>query len=136
VHHDLGFVVDLGGLDAAANPLGIPLSGLPAAVVTRGYHLAAMPGNRMRTLVDWTADALLGRQTVQLGPTRRRRREFITLVGTSFPRVGLRFIPSGFPEKTSTQLRRPPDHEALASGACQKRAAILPSRAMMKSVPA
>jgi NADH dehydrogenase len=69
-HHDLGFVVDLGGLDAAANPLGIPLSGLPAGVVTRGYHLAAMPGNRLRTLVDWTADALLGRQTVQLGLAR------------------------------------------------------------------
>jgi NADH dehydrogenase len=62
MHHDLGFVVDLGGLDAAANPLGIPLSGLPAGVVTRGYHLAAMPGNRLRTLVDWTADAVLGRQ--------------------------------------------------------------------------
>jgi NADH dehydrogenase len=70
MHHDLGFVVDLGGLDAAANPLGIPLSGLPAGVVTRGYHLAAMPGNRLRTLVDWTADAVLGRQTVQLGLAR------------------------------------------------------------------
>ncbi|HEY1569888.1 MAG TPA: NAD(P)/FAD-dependent oxidoreductase [Pseudonocardiaceae bacterium] len=69
-HHDLGFVVDLGGTQAAANPLQIPLSGLPAKVITRGYHLAAMPGNRARTAVDWLSDALLGRQSVQLGLVR------------------------------------------------------------------
>ena len=39
-HRDLGFLVDLGGYDAAANPLRVPLSGLPAKVVTRGYHLS------------------------------------------------------------------------------------------------
>jgi NADH dehydrogenase len=66
-HHDLGFVVDLGGLDAAANPLGVPLSGFPAKVVTRGYHLLSMPGNRVRVAADWLLDALLPRQGVQLG---------------------------------------------------------------------
>ena len=45
-HHDLGFVVDLGGFQAAANPLQVPLSGLPAKTVTRGYHLLSLPGNR------------------------------------------------------------------------------------------
>jgi NADH dehydrogenase len=69
-HHDLGFVVDLGGKQAAANPLHIPLSGLPAKAVTRGYHLMAMPGNRVRTATDWILDAALGRQTVQLGLVR------------------------------------------------------------------
>ena len=69
-HHDLGFVVDLGGAQAAANPLRVPLSGFPAKVVTRGYHLAAMPGNRIRTAVDWALDAVLGRQSVQLGLVR------------------------------------------------------------------
>ena len=49
-HHDLGFLVDLGGLAAAANPLNIPLSGPAANAVTRGYHLSAMSGNRMRVL--------------------------------------------------------------------------------------
>ncbi|MDG4864979.1 NAD(P)/FAD-dependent oxidoreductase, partial [Streptomyces sp. T-3] len=44
-HSDLGFVVDLGGVQAAANPLGVHLAGPLAAAVTRGYHLAAMPGN-------------------------------------------------------------------------------------------
>jgi NADH:quinone reductase (non-electrogenic) len=66
-HHDLGFVVDLGGLQAAANPVGIPLSGLPAKVVTRGYHLLALPGNRIRTASDWLLGAALPRQVTQLG---------------------------------------------------------------------
>jgi len=69
-HHDLGFVVDLGGHDAAADPLRIPLSGLPAKVVTRGYHLYSLPGNRTRVLADWFFDAALHRQTVQLGLVR------------------------------------------------------------------
>jgi len=66
-HHDLGFVVDLGGLDAAANPLGVPLTGLAAKAVTRGYHLLSMPGNRVRVAADWLLDAVLPRQGVQLG---------------------------------------------------------------------
>jgi NADH dehydrogenase len=69
-HHDLGFVVDLGGTDAAANPLGLPLSGLPAKVVTRGYHLLSLPGNRIRTAADWLLDAVLDRPMVQLGLVR------------------------------------------------------------------
>ncbi|WP_111767094.1 NAD(P)/FAD-dependent oxidoreductase [Nakamurella deserti] len=54
-HHDLGLVVDLGGPDAAATPLGIRLKGRPAKVVTRGYHLLAMPTLRRRARVaaDW-----------------------------------------------------------------------------------
>jgi NADH:ubiquinone reductase (H+-translocating) len=66
-HHDLGFVVDLGGWEAAANPIGIPLSGAAAKAVTRGYHLLSMPGNRVRVAADWALDAVLPRQGVQLG---------------------------------------------------------------------
>jgi NADH dehydrogenase len=40
---------------------------LPAKIVTRGYHLMDMPGNRIRTATDWALDAALGRQFVQLG---------------------------------------------------------------------
>jgi NADH dehydrogenase len=69
-HRNLGFVVDLGGTQAAANPLGIPLSGPLAKAVSRGYHLAAMPANRLRTAVDWLLDAVLPRQCVQLGLVR------------------------------------------------------------------
>jgi NADH dehydrogenase len=69
-HHDLGFVVDLGGLDAAANPVRVPLSRFPAKVITRGYHLLSMPGNRVRVAADWLLDAALPRQGVQLGLVR------------------------------------------------------------------
>ena len=66
-HHDLGWVVDLGGKQAAANPLKVPMSGLPAKTVTRGYHLLAMPGNRARVSADWLLDATVPRSAAQLG---------------------------------------------------------------------
>jgi NADH dehydrogenase len=69
-HRELGFVVDLGGRDAVADPLNVPLSGLPAKAVTRGYHLVALPGNRTRAAADWLLNAVLERQTVQLGLIR------------------------------------------------------------------
>jgi NADH:ubiquinone reductase (H+-translocating) len=69
-HNDLGFVVDLGGWQAAANPLGIPLSGVVAKTVTRGYHLLSLPANRAQTAADWLLAAVLPRQTVQLGLVR------------------------------------------------------------------
>jgi len=69
-HHDLGFVVDLAGFQAAANPLQVPLSGILAKVVTRGYHLFSLPGNRRRTAADWLTEAILPRQAVQLGLVR------------------------------------------------------------------
>jgi NADH dehydrogenase len=69
-HRDLGFAVDLGGAQAAANPFGVPLSGPLAKALTRGYHLVAMPANRVRTVVDWLLDAMLPRQCVQFGLVR------------------------------------------------------------------
>ncbi len=66
-HHDEGFVVDLGGLAAAANPLKVPLSGPPANAVTRGYHLSAMSGNRMRVLADWTLNAITPPEETSFG---------------------------------------------------------------------
>ena len=66
-HHDLGFLVDLGGWQSAANPLGIPLSGLPAKAVTRGYHLLSLPGNRTRTATDWAINTIMPPQAVQFG---------------------------------------------------------------------
>ena len=66
-HHDLGFVVDLGGREAVANPLGVAVSGLPAKAVTRGYHLYSIRGSRIRVGSDWLLGALLPRQAVQTG---------------------------------------------------------------------
>ena len=54
-HKDLGLVVDLGGRDADATPLGVHLRGLPAKAVARGYHLYALPTGRrrLRVAIDW-----------------------------------------------------------------------------------
>jgi NADH dehydrogenase len=69
-HGDLGFVVDLGGLQAAANPVGVPLGGPLAALVTHGFHLASIPSNRLRIATEWLLEAVQPRQTVQLGLVR------------------------------------------------------------------
>jgi NADH dehydrogenase len=66
-HRDLGTVVDLGGWQAVANPLHIPVSGPLASVITRGYHLYALPANRLRVATDWLTDIIEHRQLVQLG---------------------------------------------------------------------
>jgi NADH:ubiquinone reductase (H+-translocating) len=66
-HHDLGFAVDLGGADAAVNPFQIPVSGPLGAAMTIGYHLLALPSNRLHVAADWTLDLTTGRQTAQLG---------------------------------------------------------------------
>jgi NADH dehydrogenase len=65
-HRDLGFLVDLGGLAAAANPLHVPLSGPVAAAATRGYHLSAMSANRLRVLADWTLNGITPPESTSL----------------------------------------------------------------------
>jgi NADH dehydrogenase len=69
-HHDLGFLVDLGGGAAAANPLNIALSGLPAKAITRAYHLLSLPGNRTRTATDWAINFIMPPKAVQFGLVR------------------------------------------------------------------
>jgi NADH:ubiquinone reductase (H+-translocating) len=66
-HRELGFVVDLGGWQAVANPLHVPVSGIPAKIITRAYHLYALPANRLRVATDWFNDIIEHRQFVQLG---------------------------------------------------------------------
>jgi len=66
-HHDEGFLVDLGEAAAAANPLNIPLSGPAANVVTRGYHLSAMSGNRLWVLADWTLNTVTPLEATSFG---------------------------------------------------------------------
>ncbi|MFJ8046909.1 FAD-dependent oxidoreductase [Streptomyces luteogriseus] len=101
-HRDLGFVVDLGGAKAAANPLGVTLSGVPAGVVTRGYHLAAMPGNRVRVAADWLLDAVLPRQAVQLGLVR----SWSVPLDTSSPEVAR--VPGGPGQRQDAGARSGP----------------------------
>ncbi|MFI6598262.1 NAD(P)/FAD-dependent oxidoreductase [Nonomuraea sp. NPDC050536] len=67
-HQDLGFVVDLGGLQATADPLGVKLSGPIAQLVTRGYHLLSAPSGRAKARVsgDWLINALTGDDLIRL----------------------------------------------------------------------
>lgn len=66
-HRDMGFIVDLGGTQAVADPLHVPITGLPAKTLARTYHLLNMPANRMRVLSDWLAEAFTSRQIVHFG---------------------------------------------------------------------
>jgi NADH dehydrogenase len=68
-HRDLGLVVDLGPWAAVARPLGIPLWSVPAALVTRGYHLLALPSvsGRARVLLDWLLDLVSRPQLTRVG---------------------------------------------------------------------
>jgi NADH dehydrogenase len=68
-HRDLGLVADLGGTAAVARPLGVPLTGIPAKIVTKGYHLYALPAaaNRLRVAVDWAVNLISRPIAAQLG---------------------------------------------------------------------
>jgi NADH:ubiquinone reductase (H+-translocating) len=66
-HRDLGFTVDLGGMQAVADPLHVPITGPIAKAITRAYHLLALPWGRLRVLADWITEALGPRRLVQFG---------------------------------------------------------------------
>ena len=68
-HRDLGLVADLGGVAAVARPMGVPLTGLPAKLVTKAYHLYALPaaGNRLRVAADWALNLVSRPIAAQLG---------------------------------------------------------------------
>jgi NADH:ubiquinone reductase (H+-translocating) len=71
-HRDLGLVADLGGWDAVAKPLGVPLTGPLAKAVTRAYHLYALPSmpNRVRVATDWLFQTILPPESTQLSVVR------------------------------------------------------------------
>jgi NADH dehydrogenase len=68
-HKDLGMVIDLGGAQAVARPLGMSMTGPLAQLVTRGYHLATVPGYRAkaRVLGNWALHAAAGDDLIRLG---------------------------------------------------------------------
>src|SRR6185312_4538185 len=68
-HRNLGLAAALGGTRAVARPLGLPLTGLPAKVVTKGYHLVAIPywANKLRVAADWLVNLVSRPTATQLG---------------------------------------------------------------------
>jgi NADH:ubiquinone reductase (H+-translocating) len=89
-HRNLGLVVDLGPHKAVANPLGIQLSGFPAKVVTRAYHIYAIPRgvNRWAVSLAYLTDALFTRSVVSLGLATQSDAEFTTSEGIPLPETG------------------------------------------------
>ncbi len=84
-HRDLGLVADLGGFDAVARPLGIRLTGPVAKLVTRGYHLYALPAmsNRIRVALDWAFQTLLPPDETQLSVVREEDARLATAQATA-----------------------------------------------------
>jgi NADH dehydrogenase len=82
-HKDLGLVADLGGWDAVAKPLGVPLTGPLAKAVTRGYHLYALPStpNRVRVATDWLFQTVLPPESTQLNVVRPEDARIATAQG-------------------------------------------------------
>lgn len=68
-HKDKGLVVDLGPRYAVANPLGVHLSGYPAKVVARAYHLYAIPRlvNRWAVALAYLTDVFFPRTVLSMG---------------------------------------------------------------------
>jgi NADH dehydrogenase len=68
-HRNMGLVVDLGPGYAVANPLKVSLSGYPAKLVTRAYHLHAIPRvvNRWAVAMSYLTDAVFDRSVVSVG---------------------------------------------------------------------
>jgi NADH:ubiquinone reductase (H+-translocating) len=89
-HHDMGLVVDLGPHQAVANPLKIPLSGFPAKVVTRAYHLYAIPRgvNRWAVTLAYLTDAIFARSVISLGLATQSDAKFSTSEGIPLPETG------------------------------------------------
>jgi len=89
-HRNLGLVVDLGPWQAVANPLGLRLTGLPAKVVTRAYHLYAIPRpvNRWAVALAYLTDTLFDRSVVSIGLSSPEDAQFTASEGIWMPEAG------------------------------------------------
>ena len=88
-HRNLGLVVDLGPRYAVANPLNIQLSGPAAKVVTRCYHLYAIPRgvNRWAVSLAYLTDALFTRSVVSIGLSSEDAAQFTASEGIPMPKT-------------------------------------------------
>ncbi len=88
-HRNMGLVVDLGPRYAVANPLNIQLSGFPAKVVTRAYHLYAIPRgvNRWAVSLAYLTDAFFDRSVVSIGLSSEEDAQFFASEGIPMPKA-------------------------------------------------
>src|SRR6476469_6772369 len=87
-HRNMGLVVDLGPRYAVANPLNVQLSGFPAKVVTRAYHIYAIPRfvNRWAVSLAYLTDVFFDRSVVSFGLSTREDAQFSASEGIPMPK--------------------------------------------------
>ncbi len=88
-HRNMGLVVDLGPRYAVANPLNIQLSGFAAKVVTRAYHLYAIPRfvNRWAVGLAYLTDVFFDRSVVSMGLSSAEDAKFSASEGIPMPKL-------------------------------------------------
>ncbi len=88
-HRNMGLVVDLGPRHAVANPLNIALTGFPAKVVTRAYHLYAIPRavNRWAVGLAYLTDLMFPRTVVSMGLSTSEDAQFSASEGIPMPKA-------------------------------------------------
>jgi NADH:ubiquinone reductase (H+-translocating) len=88
-HRNMGLVVDLGPRYAVANPLNIQLSGYPAKLVTRAYHLYAIPRfvNRWAVTLAYLTDAFFQRPVISFGLPGEAEAQFAVSEGIQLPKT-------------------------------------------------
>ena len=88
-HRNMGLVVDLGPRYAVANPLNVRLSGFPAKVVTRAYHLYAIPRlvNRWAVSLAYLTDVFFARSVVSIGLSSAEDAQFSASEGIPMPKA-------------------------------------------------
>jgi NADH:ubiquinone reductase (H+-translocating) len=80
VHHSLGTIATLGLGRGIFQYRGIVITGLPAWLMHRGYHVLAVPSweRKIRVLAVWLTAAVFGRDIVSLAAVQDPRRAFVT----------------------------------------------------------
>jgi NADH dehydrogenase len=80
VHHSLGTIATLGLGRGIFQYRRLVITGFPAWLMHRGYHVLAVPTweRKIRVLAIWLTAALFGRDIVSLASVQHPRQAFIT----------------------------------------------------------
>jgi NADH:ubiquinone reductase (H+-translocating) len=80
VHHSLGTIATLGLGRGIFQYKGIVITGFPAWLMHRGYHVLAVPSweRKIRVLAVWLTAALFGRDILSLAEVQHPREAFVT----------------------------------------------------------
>jgi NADH dehydrogenase len=80
IHHSLGAIATLGIGRGIFQYRRLVITGLPAWLMHRGYHVLAVPSweRKIRVFSVWLTAALCGRDILSLAAVQRPREAFVT----------------------------------------------------------